>query len=126
MIKNYHVLFLILIVVLSSACSDKKYVDIIVYDADVYTVDDDFEKVSAFAIKDGIFIALGDSEFILDKFKAVNYIDAGTRPVYPGFNDGHSHFMGYGLSVTVSANLVGTSSFDEVVDRVIGHCSGIH
>ncbi len=121
MIKNYHVLFLILIVVMISACSDKKQVDTIVYNADVYTVNDDFEKVSAFAIKDGIFIALGDSEFILDKFKAVNYIDAGTRPVYPGFNDGHSHFMGYGLSVTVSANLVGTSSFDEVVDRVIGH-----
>lgn len=119
--KIYQLLVLMGLSIIFNACDDKKQVDTIVYDANVYTVNDDFEMVTAFAIKDGRFVSIGESEFILDHFKAVKYIDAGTRPVYPGFNDGHSHFLGYGLSQTISANLVGTKSFDEVIDRIKDH-----
>lgn len=104
-----------------SSCDNKKQVDTIVYNAMVYTVNDDFDTVTAFAIKDGKFIATGKSEAIMDKLRAIHYIDAGGRPVYPGFNDGHSHFLSYGLSVTTFANLVGTSSFDEVIERARAH-----
>lgn len=119
--KIYHVLILLGVMIIFNACDDKKQVDMIVYDANVYTVNDDFEMVTAFAIKDGRFVSIGESEFILNNFKAVKYIDAGTRPIYPGFNDGHSHFLGYGVSQTISANLVGTKSFDEVIDRIKDH-----
>jgi len=111
----------LILLTMFSACEKKKQVDTIVYDALVYTVDGDFTTVEAFAIKDGKFIATGNSEMIMENFNAVNYLDAGRRPVYPGFNDGHSHFLGYGLSLTTTVDLVGTKSFDDVIDRMLEH-----
>jgi predicted amidohydrolase YtcJ len=96
----------------------KKAADIIVFDAVVYTVDNNFSKASAFVIKDGKFIAVGDNLKILKEYKADKTIDAEGKAIYPGFNDGHSHFLGYGIVTTQYANLVGTSSFEQVVYRL--------
>jgi len=96
----------------------KKAADIIVFDAVVYTVDSNFSKASAFAIKDGKFIAIGDNLKILQEYKADKTIDAKGNAIYPGFNDGHSHFLGYGIVTAQYANLVGTSSFEQVVYRL--------
>jgi len=48
-------------------------------------------------------------------------VDAGGMFIYPGFNDGHSHFLGYGLNMVTSADLTGTTSFDEVLAKVSEH-----
>ena len=57
----------------------------------------------------------------MSKFSSDKIVDANNKVIYPGFNDGHSHFLGYGLSVTKYANLVGTDSYDEVIERVVDH-----
>jgi len=44
-------------------------------------------------------------------------VDAGGRPVYPGFIDAHAHFVGYGQSL-FAVDLFGSASFEEVVRRV--------
>ena len=119
--KILRILGLLIIFAVMNGCEKKKYVDTIVYNAVVYTVNDAFEKTSAFAIKNGQFVAFGESESMLQKFGAVNYVDAGGRAIYPGFNDGHSHFIGYGLSVTAYVDLVGTKSFEEVIEKVKAH-----
>ncbi len=98
-----------------SACHTKQKADLIVYDAVVYTVNPAFDTVSAFAVKDGKFIAVGSNEQILSRFEAGKKIDAGGNAVYPGFNDGHSHFLSYGKTLVRWANLVGTRSFGEVL-----------
>jgi len=103
-----------------TSCKEKIKVDTIVYNAVVYTVNDNFETTSAFAIKDGRFVKVGSEDSIMNNYKADKVVDAGGRGVYPGFNDGHSHFTGYGLSA-VKVNLVGTKSFDEIVERVVEH-----
>jgi hypothetical protein len=43
--------------------------------------------------------------------------------VYPGFHDAHCHFLSYGLSQLQRADLVGTSSFDEVLEILQVHAA---
>ena len=49
---------------LMTSCNKKTPVDLIVHNANIYTVDDDFSKAQAFAVKDGKFVAIGDEETI--------------------------------------------------------------
>lgn len=102
-----------------AGCSTPKTpVDAIYYNGVVYTVDSSFTVKEAFALKDGLFEAIGSSESILTRFEATEKIDLKGKSVYPGFYDAHCHFLGYGLSLQ-QVNLAGTSSFDEVISRVV-------
>ena len=96
-----------------SSCQSKK-ADLIVYNAKVYTVNDKFDTVSAFAVKDGKILALGSSEEIRKDYPATEAVDAQGKAVYPGFIDAHAHFYGYGESLQ-TADLTGTKSWAEVV-----------
>ncbi|WP_299754906.1 amidohydrolase [uncultured Pontibacter sp.] len=91
--------------------------DLIVYNGNVYTVNKNFDKVEAFAVKDGKILAVGTSEEIRSKYKASEELNAEGKTVYPGLIDAHAHFFRYGLSL-VSADLVDTESFKEVVQKV--------
>lgn len=104
-----------------SACQSKQKVDLIVYHALVYTVNTQFDTVSAFAVRDGKFVAVGTGREILDHYEAKQKIDAHGNAVYPGFNDGHSHFLAYGQTLMRWANLVGTRSFDEMLQVLQAH-----
>jgi len=96
----------------------KTTADLIVFNAKVYTVDEDFSVVTSFAVKDGRFVATGTDNDILNRYDAKEKVDAQGKAVYPGFNDGHSHFLAYGIVSSQYVNLVGTSSMEEVVHRL--------
>jgi len=100
---------------MTSCIHKKQTVDLIVYNATVYTLDTAFSKRTAFAVDKGKFVAVGQDATILADFESTQKLDAGGKPVYPGFNDGHSHFMGYGLAQTKYANLVGLAAFDDLL-----------
>ncbi len=104
-----------------SACKTKQKADLIVYHAVVYTVNPSFDTVTAFAVKNGKFVAVGSDEQILSHYDAGRKVDARGNAVYPGFNDGHSHFLAYGGALVRWANLVGTKSFDEILDILKEH-----
>jgi len=108
-----------LVVLLSLvSCNYKNIeVDMIVHNAKVYTVDEQFSIVEAFAIKDGKIVELGAERAIMNKYKSENVIDAKKQFVYPGFIDAHCHFLYYGLGLT-SADLVGTTSWNDVLERM--------
>ncbi|MDB5192180.1 MAG: amidohydrolase [Segetibacter sp.] len=89
----------------------------IVHNGVVYTVDNSFATSEAFAITGGKIVAVGTSDEILANYKAKETIDAKGRAIYPGFIDAHAHFLGYGQSLFM-VDLFGTTSFDEVVERV--------
>ncbi|MEO2052625.1 MAG: amidohydrolase [Allomuricauda sp.] len=108
----------LLIAPLFIACTPKEEVDLIVFNADIYTVDANFSKASAVAIKDGKFVAVGSSEEIAEKYNAAEQFDAQGKTMVPGLIDAHCHFYGLGLNQQV-VDLVGTTSFDEIVDRVV-------
>lgn len=105
------------ILVLLCSCSESKDADLIVYNAKVYTVDEKFTIAEAFAVKDGRILASGSSEYIRKSYKASEEIDAQGKPVYPGFIDGHSHFVLYGEGLQ-QVDLTGTTSWKDVLKRV--------
>ncbi|MCR9226863.1 MAG: amidohydrolase [Flavobacteriaceae bacterium] len=111
-------IFLIIPVLLIFSCNTKEGVDLIVTNANIYTVDADFSIASSVAIKDGRFVAVGDSNEILEKYNAPEQIDAEGRTIVPGLIDAHCHFYGLGQNQQV-VDLVGTQSFDEVVEKVV-------
>jgi len=110
--------FLLLVTsLLVFSCTSKEEVDLIVTNANIYTVDADFSKASSIAIKDGKFVAVGDSEDISKKYEAQEQLDAEGKTIVPGLIDAHCHFYGLGQNQQV-VDLVGTQSFDEVVEKV--------
>jgi len=112
-------LFLSLIVLFVFSCkNDKNEVDAIIINANVYTVDANFNRTEAFAIKDGKFVATGSTKDIQQHYSATEVIDAKGQTIVPGLIDAHCHFYNLGLNFQ-TVDLVGTSSFDEVMKRVI-------
>ncbi len=95
----------------------KEKVDLLVFNANIYTVDSSFSKASALAVHDGKFIAVGSSKDLLEKYEATNSLDAKGQTITPGLIDAHCHFYGLGLKEQV-ADLVDTKSYEEVLNVV--------
>ncbi|MEP0265647.1 amidohydrolase [Dokdonia sp.] len=106
-----------LFAILFYACESKEAVDILVINANVYTVNDAFAKAESFAIVDDKFVAIGTSEEMMAKYTASEVIDASGKTILPGLIDAHCHFFGLGQNLQV-VNLVGTTSYDAVLERV--------
>ena len=109
---------LIFLVIIITACTKQEKADVLVVNANIYTVNDVFSKADAFAIKDGKFIAVGTSADLQKQYVAVKTIDAEGNTITPGFIDAHCHFFGLGLAEQ-KVRLEGTESFDEVLNRII-------
>jgi predicted amidohydrolase YtcJ len=105
---------------LFSACQQGEKADLLVYNATVYTVNEGFEKAQAFAVKEGKILAVGSSEELRKKYQATEEVNAQGKPVYPGLIDAHAHFYGYAMGLR-EADLTGTTSFTEVVQRLQAH-----
>ncbi len=107
----------LLVVILSSCQTVRQEVDLIVINANIYTVANNFAKAEAFAVQDGKFVAVGTTEEITKKYTATEILDAHEQTVTPGLIDAHCHFYGLGLNQQV-VDLSGTESFEEVLERV--------
>jgi predicted amidohydrolase YtcJ len=107
------------IIVVIQSCSYKSIeVDLIVHNATIYTVDEQFSVAEAMAIKNGEIIEIGAERAIMNRYKAKDVLDAKKKYIYPGFIDAHCHFLGYGLGLK-RVSIYGTSSWDEIVDKVV-------
>ncbi|AXT19391.1 amidohydrolase [Flavobacteriaceae bacterium AU392] len=109
--------FLLLVMIIVS-CSTKEQVDLIVTNANVYTVNSNFDSAEAFAVVDGRFVAVGSTTDIQSKYQSENTVDAEGQTIVPGLIDAHCHFLRLGQGQQ-AVDLVGTKSFEEVVQRVI-------
>ncbi len=101
---------------LTGCNSTKREADSIYYNGTVYTVDSAFSIHTALAIKDGKVIATGSDAEILE-FHAEIKTDLKGKIVYPGFQDAHCHFFGYGNDLK-KIWLTGTNSFDAILDTL--------
>lgn len=108
---------LVVLAVGLAGCSSKEKADLLVTNATVYTADSAFTTAQAFAVKDGKFVAVGTTADLTAKFDADSMADLGGAPVYPGFFDPHSHFLGLGQKLD-QADLVDATSYDEVITRL--------
>lgn len=110
-------LYLCATLLLLSGCNQPN-ADLIVYNAKIYTVNDQFEIAEAMAIKDGKILSVGKTADIQKNYTAAENINANAKPIYPGFIDAHAHFLRYGESLQ-NVDLRGTTSWDDVIKRVI-------
>jgi predicted amidohydrolase YtcJ len=116
--RKQFLIFSTLILAILSACHTKKQADLIVFNAKIYTVDSSFATQTAFAVKDGKFLAVGSKDDILKDYQANEQLDAQNKFIYPGFYDAHCHFFGLGNTMQ-QADLVGTTSFQEIVSKLV-------
>ena len=112
--KRYSILFFFLLI---ASCSNN-IADVIIFNGDIYTMNDLNPKVSAVAIKNGKIIALGKRNN-LKKYQS-NYtkmIDLSGKTMTPGLIEGHGHFTGLGES-KMNLDLSGIKSYNELVEIV--------
>jgi len=104
--------------ILLFSCTKKEKVDTIVINANIYTVNANFDKAEAFAINNGKIIDVGTTLEIQSKYAPTFINDVKGKTIVPGFIDAHCHFLGLGLQLQ-KVDLSGTNSFDEVVQRIV-------
>ena len=107
----------IIISIFLFACNQREKIDLLVYNATIYTVDSTFSVTDAIAVKDGKIIETGKTGDLQNKFEAIEKIDANGKFIYPGFIDAHAHFVGYGLGLQ-TVDLVGTESWEDILHRL--------
>ncbi|MDX6746593.1 amidohydrolase [Polaribacter sp. PL03] len=109
---------LLLVTIFSIFSCDKEKVDLIIINSNTYTVNNNFDKAAAFAVKDGVFIAVGKNEEITGKYESKNIVDAKNQTIVPGLIDAHCHFYRMGLQQQ-KVSLEGTKSYDEVLQKLV-------
>lgn len=93
--------------------------DFVFVNARVYTVDGAFSVAEAFAVEDGFFAAVGSEEDVRASIGiSTKVIDLGGRTVLPGLIDAHGHMAGLGQLQLGVIDLAGTTSYNEVIERV--------
>jgi len=111
------IFYLMFFMLLTISCQPEKNIyDLIIFNAEVHTLDDQNTIVEAIAIKDGIIEQLGTTVDI-QKLEAKESIDAQNAFVMPGFIEGHGHFSSLGYSL-INLNFIKTQSWDEIVKMV--------
>ena len=114
--KKYLLIFFSFLLV---SCGQK--VDLLVYNAKIYTANETFDEATSFVVKDGVFLDVGsEGQDLNDKYNPVNVVDAHGLTIIPGLIDAHCHFLQYGLE-NQQLNLRGTKSFNEILNKVISY-----
>lgn len=109
LIARYLLLFVLILNFIG--CKNELKYDLVINNGWVLDLDSGTFVQQNIAVIDGKIIAMSNK-----KFSAHSQIDASGQYVYPGFIDAHCHFWGY-ASGLLAVDLVGTNSFEEVVER---------
>jgi predicted amidohydrolase YtcJ len=103
---------------LLASCYHSEEADLVVHNAVIHALDENGSTHQAMAIRDGRIVELGPERQILNRYKAKEHYDAQGRSVYPGFIDGHCHFLGYGLNKQ-KIDLHSVKSWEEALQRTV-------
>lgn len=102
---------------ITSCAFKSKHADLVIHNAVIYTVDNEFSVAQAMAIENGVIIAVGPEREVMNEYSADEYVDCAGKFVYPGFIDAHCHFLAYGRTLQ-EVSLDSTKSFDEILSRL--------
>lgn len=118
MLNKLSFLIISVLVLISCNSAKKQSADLLVYNAEVYTVDSTFSISEAFVVKDGKFLETGTKVALQKKYDFKEKLDVNGKTVLPGLIDAHAHFYRLGLQQQ-KVDLTGTNSFEEVVDKIV-------
>ncbi len=114
---KYLTLLLFTLTILSCNLDNRQLAELIVTNGNIYTVNDNFDKAEAFAVRNGKIIAAGSTKEILKDYKSDQILDAKGKTILPGLIDAHCHFYGLGSYMQL-VDASGTKSFKEVIKRI--------
>lgn len=109
-------LFASFISLFAASCKEKQKANVLLYNAKIYAVNDSFETFESMAILDGKVVGLGTEKELRQQFQFDSVMNLNGQFVYPGFNDAHAHFLGYGRTL-FEVDLVGAESMNQAVER---------
>jgi predicted amidohydrolase YtcJ len=92
----------------------------LIANARIYTMDVGDTVIASGALafsSGGEILAIGDNEAMQRSFPAARRVDLQGRTVLPGLIDAHGHLFGLAVALT-RADLVGTTSKEEVIERL--------
>ncbi|MEO1513400.1 MAG: amidohydrolase [Bacteroidota bacterium] len=114
----YRYLFLLPLIGLL-ACQSQPVADMVIRNANIYTVNDEQARAEAIAIKDGRILAIGTESSITSHVgeEQTQIIDAEGAFLMPGFIEGHGHFSGLGFS-QLNLNFLKAKDWNEIVQKV--------
>ena len=95
----------------------QKKADLIITNAKIYTVNQNFDTAESVAILNGKIIAVGKSADILKNYSSKNIQNLQGKTVFPGLIDAHCHFTRFATDKW-KCNLWGTKSWDEIVEKI--------
>ena len=96
-----------------------KEADLILINGHIATINQNQDFASSVAIKDGIFIYVGNNnDSLLYKGKNTKVIDLKNRVVIPGLNDSHIHIIRAGLNYNLELRWDGIPSLSEALSRI--------
>ncbi|WP_193165616.1 amidohydrolase [Microbulbifer hainanensis] len=90
--------------------------ELILHNGRIHTVDPELPEVSAVAVSDGRFVAVGDdSEVMQMRGPHTRVIDLRGRTVIPGLNDSHLHLIRGGLNYNLELRWDGVPSLADAL-----------
>ena len=103
---------------LLSCEEEREFADLILTNANIYTVNSAQTSAESMAIKDGKIVAIGNAEEVA-QFQDENTqsLDLQGQFVMPGFIEGHGHFSSLGESL-VNLNFLKAKNWAEIVGQV--------
>jgi predicted amidohydrolase YtcJ len=97
-------------------CNTTEAPDLVVHGGHVITIDEQQPETSAFAVLDGVFVAVGsDEEMLALASNRTELRDLGGRTVVPGFNDAHLHSV---MFPPEAVSLWDATTVDQLVERL--------
>jgi len=99
-------------------CSTAQKADLVIYNGNIYTMNEAVPTAGFVAVKDGKIVQVGNADNAAKWAKnAANTLDLQGRTMTPGFIEGHGHFVSLGRS-KMELDLNGAKSYEEIVAKV--------
>lgn len=104
---------LMIFVLMAGGCGggsgESKFADAIYINGNIYTVDDEFSKASAVAVRGDKLLYVGDTDTASRDYRGTStkVVDLGGKTVIPGIIENHLHFQSTGMmdpSITIDTN----------------------
>ena len=89
--KTIYLILFSFSVLLMNSCYYTETADILIHNAKIYSVNENFDVFEAMAIKDGKIIDIGPNNELKNRYESKEIIDANNNFVLPGGIDAHCH-----------------------------------
>jgi predicted amidohydrolase YtcJ len=114
----FFVVFMGLLMVVSSGCAKKEPADLVLKNGKIVTVDESIPEARALAVRGDTIVAVGSDKKIESYVgAATQVIDLDGKLAIPGFIESHGHFTGVGRS-KMQLDLMNVQNWDEVITMV--------